>query len=223
MNHDDFATYDASYVLGALSPADRRAYEQHLAECDICARAVRELAGMPGLLASVPLSAVDTPTADEPAPELLPQLLGRVRRDRNRRTWWLSGVTAAAAALLLVLILVMVTGSPAQPPPNPPLAAQRLTPTVDSDVQATVQLTDVAWGTKIDLQCTHKSNGKYPRGWYELTVTDRKGRVEHVASWSTVPGLNTIKMAGSTGLPTDDIVSVDVRTASGKVILHLTR
>ena len=51
---DRFATWDAAYVLGALSPAERREYEEHLADCSACQSAVSELAGMPGLLAQVP-------------------------------------------------------------------------------------------------------------------------------------------------------------------------
>jgi hypothetical protein len=50
---DHYAEWDAAYVLGALSPSDRRAYERHLAECDACRAAVAELAGMPGLLSSL--------------------------------------------------------------------------------------------------------------------------------------------------------------------------
>ena len=51
---DRFATWDAAYVLGALSPAERREYEEHLAGCPACQAAVSELAGLPGLLAQVP-------------------------------------------------------------------------------------------------------------------------------------------------------------------------
>ncbi|MCZ2263463.1 anti-sigma factor family protein, partial [Isoptericola sp. QY 916] len=51
---DPYREWDAAYVLGALSPADRRDYEEHLAGCDACRAAVAELAGLPGLLASVP-------------------------------------------------------------------------------------------------------------------------------------------------------------------------
>ena len=61
MSTDAFAEYDAAYVLGALSPEDRRDYEAHLATCDDCARAVGELAGMPGLLARVPREEVELP------------------------------------------------------------------------------------------------------------------------------------------------------------------
>ena len=44
---DPYREWDAAYVLGALSPRDRRAFEQHLATCAACREAVAELAGMP--------------------------------------------------------------------------------------------------------------------------------------------------------------------------------
>ena len=43
MTSDPFEMFDGAYVLGALSDADRRAYEAHLLECDECATSVREL------------------------------------------------------------------------------------------------------------------------------------------------------------------------------------
>ena len=49
--HAAFAEWDAAYVLGALSPDDRHAYEDHLAGCERCRAAVAELAPLPGLLA----------------------------------------------------------------------------------------------------------------------------------------------------------------------------
>ncbi|MCU1526597.1 MAG: hypothetical protein JWP75_360, partial [Frondihabitans sp.] len=61
MTHDDhflpgdrFADWDAAYVLGSLSPAERRDYEDHLATCYDCSRSVAEFAAMPGLLAALP-------------------------------------------------------------------------------------------------------------------------------------------------------------------------
>src|SRR5690606_26259909 len=62
--HARFASYDAAYVLGALSPRDRQEFEQHLRECAECAQGVRELAGMPGLLAKVPGELVTDPEGD---------------------------------------------------------------------------------------------------------------------------------------------------------------
>lgn len=46
----DFATWDAAYVLGALSCAERREFEAHLGICASCRAAVAELSNMPPLL-----------------------------------------------------------------------------------------------------------------------------------------------------------------------------
>ena len=50
---DRYSAWDAAYVLGALSPVERREFEEHLAGCPTCQAAVSELAGLPGLLAQV--------------------------------------------------------------------------------------------------------------------------------------------------------------------------
>src|SRR5674476_1672482 len=44
MTTDEFTLYDAAYVLGALSPADRREFEDHLKGCAACASSPTELA-----------------------------------------------------------------------------------------------------------------------------------------------------------------------------------
>ena len=46
----EFAHFGGPYVLGSLSPADRSAFERHLAGCAECAQSVSEFAGLPGLL-----------------------------------------------------------------------------------------------------------------------------------------------------------------------------
>ena len=94
----EFEHDDGAYVLGALSPADRRAFEEHLSGCDRCQRSVRELAGLPGLLARVDAGVLSRRPLDEPVPaSVLPALLHDVRRDRRRRTLAPAGVAAAAA------------------------------------------------------------------------------------------------------------------------------
>jgi hypothetical protein len=66
---------DGAYVLGALPAEDRLRYEQHLQVCPVCAAAVAELAGIPGLLARLP---VERPaTADGTAPGPGPHPSGR--------------------------------------------------------------------------------------------------------------------------------------------------
>ena len=39
-----------AYVLGALSPAERQQFEQHLASCPICTAELAEFAGLPAVL-----------------------------------------------------------------------------------------------------------------------------------------------------------------------------
>ena len=56
---DPFADYDAAYVFGSLSSADRTAYEAHLATCASCREAIAAIAGVPGLLSLVPAGAGD--------------------------------------------------------------------------------------------------------------------------------------------------------------------
>ncbi len=46
-DHPRFADWDSAYVLGALSPAERREYEEHLETCETCRRSVAELVADP--------------------------------------------------------------------------------------------------------------------------------------------------------------------------------
>ena len=50
-DHPRFADWDSAYVLGALSPAERREYEEHLETCETVPSIVAELPPIPGLLA----------------------------------------------------------------------------------------------------------------------------------------------------------------------------
>ncbi len=95
----EFAHLDGSYVLGALSPAERLEFEHHLAGCEECSRSVRELAGLPGLLARVDGDVLEQPVADEPLPDtLLPALSREVGRSGRRRGLLLAGLAAATVA-----------------------------------------------------------------------------------------------------------------------------
>lgn len=49
-SHHEYSKWDAAYVLGSLSVADRREFETHLAQCPLCREAVHTLAEMPAVL-----------------------------------------------------------------------------------------------------------------------------------------------------------------------------
>ena len=81
--NDRYATWDAAYVLGSVSAADRREFEAHMATCAGCREAVGALSGVPALLslldpedvAAIDESAAATgtgPAAQTMSAELLP-------------------------------------------------------------------------------------------------------------------------------------------------------
>jgi anti-sigma-K factor RskA len=53
--HDELTLLAPAYALGALDPDERRAFEDHLAACDICAAEVRSLTPIAAGLAQTPL------------------------------------------------------------------------------------------------------------------------------------------------------------------------
>jgi Putative zinc-finger len=227
-----YAEWDAAYVLGSLSPAERAEYHEHLAECASCTRAVQELAGMPGLLAKVTSDVLTAPTLDEPVPAtLLPSLVAEVRRRDWRRTWLTSAAVAAVAASVVGIGAVGIHATRSHddhvvtpPLPTASTASPQVMQTVGTEpMDASVALTDVAWGTRLDLTCHYDA---IP-GWddfdkvrYALWIRTRDGSSEKVASFRALPG-RTMHLQGSTAADVQDIASVEIRTASGQPVLRL--
>lgn len=220
---DFFLDYDAAYVMGALDPPDRRAYEEHLPTCARCSAAVSELAGMPGLLAQVPAQQMLAPREPpEPLPDtLLPRLAGVIRAQQRRRRVW-TGVIAAAAACLVTG--VVLTASPWSSTPTEPegvaLAMQAVT---SAPVTATVHLDSVAWGTRVNLECTYQEtqSDKWSVRTYKLVVVPRGGgAAQQVAEWIALPG-KTVTPAGSTSLTTAQIEDIRLLNSKGDTLLHV--
>ncbi len=225
---------DGSYVLGALSPGERRAFEEHLGGCPECARAVQQLAGLPGLLARVDPRTLEDPPADEPVPAtLLPALVAQVRRSSRRRTR--TTVAGAAAAALVAVGALGVGGVLAgrdAPADGPAVVGSPTTATPKpmhevggTSLTASVGLVTVAWGTRLDLTCSYGAAGRYehhPAERYALVVRTREGRLQQVATWRAVPG-RTIRLTAATSSPRSDIAAVEVRTAAGHPVLRLGR
>ncbi|MFD6139786.1 anti-sigma factor family protein [Promicromonospora sp. NPDC060271] len=180
---DRYAEWDAAYVLGALSPSDRRAYERHLAECAACRAAVAELAGMPGLLSTLTAGHAEALVAEAPTaglsdgggpapydvdPELAPvvsltSLAGAARRARTRRR---SLLAVAASALVVAGAIGGSTlarnglfGPPdgvGTTPPTATVAGARtveLRPVGDADMRAELVVTPTDWGTSLEWSC----------------------------------------------------------------------
>ena len=229
----DYADRDGSYVLGALSPAERLEFEEHLEGCDDCTRAVREIAGLPGLLSRVDPVVLERPPGEDPLPDtLLPSLLSTVRRSRRRR-WYLTGAAAAAAVVTLAALVPFAVragdgaGSPAAAPTavvSTGTAGRAMAPLGGAPVSARVTLASVAWGTRLDLTCTYAPEHEYdaPKAvTYGLFVRTRDGRTEQVGTWRSLED-RTMRLTAATAAARRDIVSVQVRTADGRPVLQLT-
>ncbi len=227
-----FAQDPAAYVIGALSPGERLEFERHLGECDDCTRAIRELAGIPGLLGRVEPSVLEHPVVEGPVPDtLLPTLSRRVRGARRRRALIAAGVAAAAVAVLVPVAVSQVgaddgsrpdtTGASTEPST---VAAEDMQPVGDVPLKASVTLESVTWGTKLGLTSTYDRNSMErrlpPSMDYTLCVKTWDGRLEKVGSWKSVSGME-MQISGATSARREEISWVLVRAPDGQVVLRL--
>ena len=233
------AHLDGPYVLGALGPADRAAYAAHLPGCAACTQDVQDLAGLPGLLAIVDPRDLH-PAGPSPAaapPLVLAGLVRAARTVERRRTW--RAVAGAAAASLVIgasgawALGAGRSGSPRGALPTtsvtsgaPSASPRVMTPLGQDVVTATVAAVSVVWGTRLDLTCTwadpatDTGHAYHEQGAsYALVVRTRDGRTEQVATWRGLPG-TTMHLTGSTSTPRAEITDVEVRSASGAVVLR---
>lgn len=223
--------WDGSYVLGALSPADRDEFERHLADCPACSDAVRDLAGLPGLLSRVDAPALAATSA--PVPDtLLPRLVSEVRRERRRRSLVAMGL--AAAAVVAVVAGTLATGgiigseSPSAGPttvrPEDAAAARAMEPVGAAPVRGWLTLETVPWGTRLTLECTYGPTADQYGGGaatrYAMVVRTRGGREHQVATWNALPG-RSMQLVAATATGRGDITSVEVRTDAGRPVLRL--
>lgn len=224
MSVDPFAHDDAAYVLGSLSPAQRRAFEEHLETCASCARSVRDLAGLPGLLAGLPAEAYADPGDLPPVPDtMLPTLLDRVRRTRKRTRWLtLAGAAAAAVVLVAALTAVLTGNSPGSAPPISSPPAQSMQQVSQDQLTASVSLQRVAWGTKMHLACRYAGTWVQPGAAYALRVHTKDGQTQQIATWKALPD-RTMQLDAATSVDPVDIDSLDVvLTGSDRPLLTLS-
>lgn len=239
--HDshEYAMWDAAYVLGALTPTDRREFEAHLAVCAPCREGVAEVSGMPALLSQLDRDQVAEIDEGCPTPEasgtppvpsaVLTSLLAKVawRRRRSRLVTWTAAPAAAAALAISVLVGIGVhssTSVPASPQANVSASPQEsVAPLpmaqIGTDLLAsTVSLTDEQWGTFIQLHCVCLAPLEHPSDRLAMVVVGRDGSRTRLATWVAHPG-HTALPAGSISVPADQIAAVQVVSADTTDVL----
>jgi len=215
-DHDRYATWDGAYVLGALSSSERAEFEAHLARCAACREAVGEVAPTAGLLSRLTperARAIESGSPPTPAPELRGRVVRTARRRRRRSivVW----AAASAAAVLVIAVPGLIAANLSAPDPQGTVYA--LDDVGGAPLEASVKLTETAWGTRIDLVCKYTGHvlDAPPGGWpYALAVTDASGHTSVLSTWRADPGTTTELSAG-TDLGASSIDTIEIRSTDG--------
>lgn len=241
-DEDRYGTWDAAYVLGALSPEDRREFEGHLAGCERCRAAVADLAGVPGMLALVPrdeaLSMVGEVSggnvrtlAPKPPERMFQSLVAETRRRRSRRRWATIGVAVASAAAAVAISVPIAGGAfdndgggggggSTVPSASQVVAERGMSNLVPGPLTADFKLSSQpGGGTRIDMRCSYDASaGVGYTGNYAMYVTDINGVQSQLATWQAKPG-ETVTPSAVTSVAADQIRKVDIRSAATDQVL----
>jgi anti-sigma factor RsiW len=229
-DHADYSEWDAAYVLGPLSPAERREFETHLEACERCRSAVAELTVLPGLLGRLDSArafelldsedgadAASPLTTPAPPAELVARIERHEQQRRSRRIRVLLAVAAAAVVASAIAIPVAISSAP-----HPTLTTS-LSQVVASPLSAQVKLTTVGWGTKVEMNCRYgdaaAGTPDKARWNYALWVVSRDGVSSELSSWSATSD-STVSLAAGTAVPIDQIAELQVRGDDGTLLLR---
>lgn len=212
--HERYATWDAAYALGALSTTERAEFEEHLAGCARCRDAVAELGPTVSLLSQVHAEDAQR-IADQDAEDMAPMRVLAAARARRRTRRRIGAWVVGAAAAVVVATVIAVSMLALRPAP-----AVALEPVGGAPVSASVALTVVPWGTRLDLTCAYEGyRAGTARTSYELVVVADDGTASTLSTWNVEPGA-TARLSAGTALSPQDIRSVEIRDTAGTVLVR---
>lgn len=241
MTIDMYETWDASYVLGALSSTERREYESHLNGCERCRSAVADLSGMPALLALLDDELKHDTAAVSDVPPLRPEVLGELLAKvdwRRRRARWAAATAMVVAAVVMAVGVFIATRPGVLDPtlvPRATVSAMTMAPVPDaegaSEFAASFTMTRHDWGTDIAMTCTYSETegdgdgaqaaaGSDVADKLAMVAVGRDGSHVQLGTWKARAG-ETAQTSGSTSMPIDEIAAVQVVSAdTGDVLLQ---
>jgi hypothetical protein len=220
---------DGAYVLGALSPSERSAFERHLATCSFCREAVSEIAVLPGLLGRLdPMdfaklldpSLSSPPPARNRTPDLVTAAQTTRRRERKKiRVRVLSTALAAAVVALVVGVGAVFWMGPSATPAGDGAAVAMTRVAAEIPVSARISLNQLSGGTKVSLACSYEKTSGVQKP-YKITLMGYgpDGEVDAMGSWTASPG-KEFEMAGVTHFVGANLARLALVGNDGKVLL----
>ncbi|MFJ8201906.1 anti-sigma factor family protein [Micromonospora chalcea] len=224
MTRCEFAHDDGAYVLGALAPADRVAYERHLAGCAQCREAVAEIAVLPGLLGRLDPAGLEQFLEVGPETSRVPALLDAARerkrreRSRSRRRYALTALAAAALAVLAGVGVALVR--PPAEPSTPQVALTSMRPVAGTvPVHAEVGLTETPWGTEVTMHCGYDRRAGHREAYtFRLVAHGPDGATEQIGSWLAAPG-DDLRFSGVTRFTKGELVRLELLRGANSPVL----
>jgi hypothetical protein len=228
MTDENFAEWDAAYVLGALSLEDRRTYEDYLAANPNRAAELTDFAGMPGILNALSRdeAVALTDLAGAPPSQQRPDNVASLaqaaakRQQRSRRTW-LAAAVASAAALVVAGGIVGATVFPDSAAPTQTVAMQAMQPTARGGLNAQLAVSEKKWGTELNWACQYTKDWSRNVASYDIVVTKHDGVAQTVGSWKPA-GDEATGLSAATSIPTSQIRTVDIRVSGSDEPLAIT-
>jgi hypothetical protein len=220
---------DAAFVLGALSPAERTAYERHLATCSFCREAVADIAVLPGLLGR--LGPDDLERLLQPDPPAARSTRNRTyslvtaaqtTRRKERKRMRVLSTAVASACLALVIGLGTVVGfnrDPATPSPTagPTIAMAPVGAGVS--VSAQLNISGMPGGTKVNLVCFYAKKDPDMKPYtVRLMAYGPDEEQEQLGSWVASPG-KEFSMSGVTHFGNGTLSRLTLVRNDGKTLL----
>ncbi|TDC02710.1 anti-sigma factor [Micromonospora fluostatini] len=222
----EFAFDDGAYVLGALPPGERAAYERHLSGCAACREAVAEIAVLPGLLSRLDPNALDQFLPPPVEPSRVPVLLDaardrrQVERRRHRRRYLGTGLVAAAVALVVGFGAATLLPDGGAGPPPPEIRMVAMQPVAGAvPVSAEIGLTATGWGTEVTMRCGYDAGAGHGKAYtFRLVAHGPDGATEQIGSWLAAPG-DDLRLTGTTRFTGAELVRLELLRADGTPVL----
>ncbi|WP_433196695.1 anti-sigma factor family protein [Nocardia sp. CA-107356] len=230
---DDYSTWDAPYVLGSLTRAERQEYEEHLAGCPVCQAAVSDLAVLPGLLALVEpetalamIEPLEAPVAEaEPPTQLLPRLAYAAEKRRRRSRWVSIGAAVAAAAAAVAIavpVITSITATDTTSGTEQVVAERSMEPIKPNPVTASFKVVRADSKTRIVMTCSYGPSDQRYSWNLDLYVIGTDGSQSKLDQWPAGPGTE-LTIDRTIDKAPDQIQAVQIRLAStGETLLSGT-